>query len=102
MVDAWGRDLHSHTWLASDEVRQANRDLYAFHRAEDGDPIPEDLSAADHYHETIPDPDMEIERIYLPGPENRYKLMSWAGTLAENVGSKDLTGRLRIVIAFDN
>jgi hypothetical protein len=102
MVDAWARGLHSHTWLTSDEVRQANRDIYVSYVVDDGDPVPEDLSLADHYHETIPSPVMEIERIYLPGPEGRYKVMPWTGTLCENVGSEDLSGRLRMVIAFDN
>jgi hypothetical protein len=101
LVDAWGRNLHSHTWLDPDEVRQANRNLYVSYVIEDGDPVPEDLSRADHYHETIPSPETEISQIYLPGPENRYKLMSWTGTLAENIGSEDLSGRLRMVIAFD-
>ena len=94
--------LHSHTWLTPEEVKKANHDIYVAYLIEDDKPVPEVLHGADHYHETIPSPMMEIERIYLPGPEGRYKVMPWAGTLCENVGSEDLSGRLRMVIAFDN
>lgn len=94
--------LHSHTWLTPDEVRKANHDIYVAYLIEDDKPVPAVLHGADHYHETIPAPEMEIERIYLPGPDGRYKVMPWTGTLAENVKSSDLTDRIRMVIAFDN
>ena len=102
-VDAWGRDLHSHTWLTPAEVRQANRDLFLSYRKEDGEETdPEDLWSADNYHETIPVPQRNVSRIFLPGPENRYKEMAWTGTLAEIIGDQDLSDKIRMVIAFDN
>jgi hypothetical protein len=101
-VDAWGGGLHSHTWLTPHEVRQANRDLYARYRAEDGEPVPEDLSSADSYHETVPDLGTEVEKIFIQGPEARYTTMKWTGTIAENIKCDDLSGCLRMVIAFDN
>jgi len=103
LVDAWGSDLHSHTWLTPEEVKQANRELFLMYKKDDGENVaPEDLFAADHYHETIPDPKMEVSRIFLPGPENQYKEMTWAGTLAEIVGDQDLSDKIRMVIAFDS
>ena len=103
LVDAWGRDLHSHTWLTPSEVRQANRDLFLSYRKEDGEETnPDDLWAADNYHETIPVPQMEVSRILLPGPDNNCKEMAWTGTLAEIVGDQDLSDKIRMVIAFDN
>lgn len=102
LTNSWGADMHSHTWLSAEEVRRANQELYAAHMVDDGNQVPEDLSLADHYHETIPSHDMEISRIYLPGPEGSYKTMAWAGTLAENIGKSDITDYLRIVIGFDN
>lgn len=103
ITDRWGRDLHSHTWLMPDEVKQANRDLFLLHKQEDEEMVSdEDLAAADHYHETIPSPDMEIEKIFLPGPDGNYSTMPWTGTLEENTGSRDLSDKIRMVVAFDN
>lgn len=102
-VDAWGRDLHSHTWLTPEEVRSANKMLFLLYsRDEDPDAVSEDLESAIHYHETVPSPEMEVSRIFLPGPENRYKEMAWTGTLAEIVGDQDLSDKIRMVVAFDN
>ena len=61
-----------------------------------------DLRIADNYHETIPSPEMEVSRIFLPGPEGNYKEMAWTGTLAEIIGDTDLSDKIRMVVAFDN
>lgn len=103
LVDAWGRDLHSHTWLTPAEVRRANHELFIFYKREDEEEFDmNDLRIADNYHETIPSPEMEVSRIFLPGPEGNYKEMAWTGTLAEIIGDTDLSDRIRMVVAFDN
>lgn len=102
-TDSAGSDLHSHTWLTPDEVIRANRRLFLEYRQEDERATTtEEISDAHSYHEVVPTVKTEVSRIFLPGPDGYYTEMTWTGTLEENIGTQDIAGRLRMVVAFDN
>ena len=96
----WGRGLHSHTFLTPSEVRDANVKWWKIIKDEDlYDPDPNGV-----IREIVPHACEAIETLYIPPSNENVSMHSirWAGSLQDLIGSDDIEGRVRMVIAFDN
>ena len=95
MIDEWGADLHSHTWLTRDEVLAAceelNRRLTEYYN---------DLT---EHHEYPPNLDTNVTQLIVGWGDNKdYVVWDWYGTVSDLMyPGGDINDCVRMVICFD-
>jgi len=97
MVEAWGVDLHSHTWLTSNEVHKAcgefsNRMVEAY------------SESYEEAYEDVPAPDDNVDQLIVGWGDNRDNIAwTWFGKLKDLMYPGGTTNDcLRMVICFDS
>lgn len=97
LLDEWGVDLHSHTWLSISEVREACVELNRRMAESYNEP-------SESPYEFIPAEDMNITQLIVSwGRRNAGPSLSWYGTLKELMcKTGDINSNVRMVLCFDS
>jgi len=97
MVDEWGVDLHSHTWLTSSEVQKAcgelsNRMVEAYNESHE------------EAYEEVPQLDDTVDQLIVGWGDNHDNIAwNWFGKLKDLMyPGGTLNNCLRMVICFDS
>ena len=98
--DRWGDNLHSKTWLYPDEIAAANVEFKIICEKYDDEGDSNLIPRIDH--EPVPQVSDMVPQLFVGAQRGDVNSYPWAGTLGEVAGSDDLTGRLRMVVGFDN
>ena len=97
MIDDWGVDLHSHTWLTGSEVSKACKELNT-RMVEAYNDIQDDP------YEEVPGPDDAVDQLIVGWGNNRDNIAwNWFGKLRDLMyPSGDINDCLRMVVCFDS
>jgi hypothetical protein len=98
MVDEWGVDLHSHTWLTRAEVQEACHELNR-RMIEAYDEHPND-----HEYEMIPNSDTNVSQLIVGWGHNSDNIAwNWYGTVQDlMLPGGNLDECIRMVVCFDS
>lgn len=100
LLDDWGADLHSHTWLSIDEVQEACKELNNRLVEAYNDPY-------DDPYESIPYEDMKLSQLIIgwgsTTGDREHIAWDWFGTLQELMApTGDIKTDVRMVVCFDS
>lgn len=96
LLDTWGVDLHSHTWLSRREVIEACKEL--------------DNRMTESYNETvetpyevIPNSDTTLNQLIVGWGDREHIAWDWFGTLKDLMSKTgDINSNIRMVVCFDS
>lgn len=97
MVDEWGVDLHSHTWLTSNEVQKACEELNNRMVEAYNDPV-------ESVYEEVPHLDDTVDQLIVGWGSNHDNIAwNWFGKLRDLMyPSGTVNNCLRLVVCFDS
>ncbi|MBK25119.1 MAG: hypothetical protein CME70_14070 [Halobacteriovorax sp.] len=99
LLDAWGEDLHSHTWLTPKEVQEACQE-YETRALEYHDDY---MHTPGTNYETIPSYDTPVTRLITSYNHDDLSEISWTGTVHDLMHPDgDVDSNIRMVICFDS